>query len=101
MGKPFVRFYPIDIARLAWQQVGACAPIGVCQKILVTDPANGSVTRLLKAEPKVDQGIFSRTSPLLWATPTPDRGRLASYGFPQNVDHFPSGHLVGPPRSLD
>ena len=58
MGKPFVRLYPIDIARLPWQQVGACAPIGIQQKILVTDPDNGSVTRLLKAEPRADQGIF-------------------------------------------
>jgi len=58
MGKPFVRLYPIDIARLPWQQVGTGAPAGIHQKILVTDPDKGSVTRLLKAEPKVDQGIF-------------------------------------------
>ena len=58
MGKPFVRLYPIDIARLPWQQVGASAPTGVCQKVLVADPENGSVTRLLKADPRVDQGIF-------------------------------------------
>jgi uncharacterized cupin superfamily protein len=58
MGKPYVRLYPIDIARLPWQQVGTGAPAGIQQKILVTDPDKGSVTRLLKAEPKVDQGIF-------------------------------------------
>ena len=58
MAKPFVRLYPIDIARLPWQQVGAHAPVGVCQKILAEDPGNRSVTRLLRSEPHIDQGIF-------------------------------------------
>jgi len=58
MAKPFVRLYPIDIARLPWKQVGANAPVGIYQKILAEDPGNGSVTRLLRSEPHVDQGVF-------------------------------------------
>jgi hypothetical protein len=58
MGKPFVRLYPIDIARMPWRQIGEEASTGLGQKVLAKDPEKGSVTRLLKAEPKVDQGVF-------------------------------------------
>ena len=58
MTKPFVRLYPVDIARLPWQQIGAHAPVGIYQKILAEDPGNGSVTRLLRSEPHIDQGVF-------------------------------------------
>ena len=58
MEKGLVRLYPVDIDRLAWRQVAAEAPVGVGQKILARDARTGSVTRLIKVEPHVDQGIF-------------------------------------------
>lgn len=58
MGKNFVRLYPIDIARLPWQQVAGGAPSGIHQKTLVVDPDTGSSTRFLRAEPQADMGIL-------------------------------------------
>ena len=58
IGKGTVRLYPVDISRLTWQQVADGAPSGVMQKILAQDPERGSITRLVKVESGVDQGIF-------------------------------------------
>ena len=58
IGKGTVRLYPVDISRLTWQQVADGAPAGVMQKILARDPERGSITRLVKVEAGVDQGIF-------------------------------------------
>jgi hypothetical protein len=40
-------------------------------------------------------------SSLLGAGPTPDRGRLQGYLFPQRVGPVTRDHPVGPPRFLD
>lgn len=54
MGKGPVRLYSMDIARKEWEQVPGAAK-GVMQKILATDPITGSITRLGKVEPQVEQ----------------------------------------------
>lgn len=57
MGKPLVRLYPIDIARLEWLPVAA-APTGVWEKALAEDPHDGSITRYLRVDPGTEIPAF-------------------------------------------
>lgn len=50
MGKGLVRLYPIDINRMPWEQLSS-RDHGIFEKILASDPVNGSATRYLKIDP--------------------------------------------------